>query len=64
VLFAAFTLAVVVALVPVLVAGLVLPLTATLAAGVVAEALVVGGVGVLALRRAAPRWGARLLRGA
>jgi hypothetical protein len=63
VLFAAFTLAVVVALVPVLVAGLVLPLTATLAVGVVVESLVVGAVGVLALRRAAPRWEARLLRG-
>ncbi|MFD1515296.1 hypothetical protein [Halomarina rubra] len=61
VLFATFTLCVVVALVPVLVAGLVLPLTATLAAGVVAESLLLGAVGVLALRRAAPRWEARLL---
>ncbi|MWG36148.1 hypothetical protein [Halomarina oriensis] len=64
VLFAAFTLAVVVALVPVLVAGLVLPLTPTLAVGIGVEALVLATVGVLALRRAGPRWEARLLGGA
>lgn len=64
VLFAAFTLAVAVALVPVLVAGLVLPLSATFAAGVVGESVVLAAVGIVALRRAAPRWEARLLRDA
>ncbi|MFC5973052.1 hypothetical protein ACFPYI_17090 [Halomarina salina] len=64
VLFAAFTLAVVVALVPVLVAGLVLPLSATLAGGIVAESVLLAVVGLAALRRAAPRWEARLLHDA
>jgi hypothetical protein len=64
VLFAAFTGCVVLALVPILVVGLLIAPSPLAVAGVVAGALLLGAAGLLALDRAAPRWEARLLRGA
>lgn len=63
VLFAAFTLAVAVVLVPVLVAGFALALGPAVVAGLLAASLVAGGVGYALVRRAGPRWGRRYREG-
>lgn len=60
VLFAAFTVAVAVVLVPVLVLGFVAgTLTPLLAGSVVLAGLLVGGLGIVFYRRAVPRWSRR-----
>jgi hypothetical protein len=65
VLFAGFSVAVAAALVPVLVVGLTLaPLPPLLLAGTLVWGLLAGAVGILAYRRAIPRWTARLRAGA
>jgi hypothetical protein len=56
VLFAAFTLAVAVVLVPLLVVGFVVPPSATVLVGLTVASVVVGLVGVLLARRAEDRW--------
>lgn len=62
--FAAFTLAVMVVLVPLVVAAIAYPLAPTaLAAGSVALAVLAGAVGLSLYRRAGPRWERRALAG-
>jgi len=63
-LFAAFGLAVMLPVAPLLVVGLVVPSPgAALLAGVAATAVALGAVGTLLGRRAGPRWEARYRRG-
>ena len=60
VLFAVFTVAVAVGLVPILIVGLVVaPIDVAAMAALVALAVILGGVGVGLYRRAVPRWSRR-----
>jgi hypothetical protein len=62
VLFGAYAVAVAAVLVPVLVAGFVLPVSPGLLAGVAAASLLAGGVGLALARRAPRRWAERYRR--
>ncbi len=62
-LFAVFTAGAALALVPVLVVGLVVPLTVTLVGGLAIAAVALGALGYGLVGRAVPRWTAHLVHG-